>query len=74
MKESDLQLRIQDDGCGFNPDTLHPLDNCPDRNHFGWRGIRERAEQIGARVECQSAPGQGTTVILTVRTGTEPRI
>jgi signal transduction histidine kinase len=34
--------------------------------HFGWRGIRERASQIGAKVELHSQPGQGTTVTVTV--------
>jgi signal transduction histidine kinase len=33
--------------------------------HFGWRGIRERAEQIRASAEISSRPGEGTVVTIT---------
>jgi signal transduction histidine kinase len=59
-----IQLRISDDGIGFDPKTLHQLD----AGHFGWRGIRERAEQIQADVRLTSAPGHGTNVVVTVPT------
>jgi signal transduction histidine kinase len=57
-----VELRISDDGIGFDPETLDQLH----AGHFGWRGIRERAEQIRAQVELKSQPGQGTTVVATV--------
>ena len=56
------RLRIADDGAGFDPDQLSQAGN----GHFGWRGIRERAGQIGAKVELHSQPGRGTTVTVTV--------
>jgi signal transduction histidine kinase len=37
-------------------------------DHFGWRGIRERAEQIQAHVNLTSQPGRGTTILVTVPT------
>jgi signal transduction histidine kinase len=59
-----VELRISDDGMGFDSTTLDQLD----AGHFGWRGIGERAEQIHANVELKSQTGQGTTVVVTVAT------
>lgn len=56
-----VRLRIADDGAGFDPAQLNGNGN----GHFGWRGIRERAAQIGAVVELDSKPGRGTTVTIT---------
>ena len=49
-------LRIIDDGIGFDPSAKS------NSNRFGLASMRERAEVIGATLEVQSAPGQGTTV------------
>ena len=57
-----LQLLVFDNGLGFN---ARKLDR-PGNGHFGWRGIRERAEQIHAQVNLTSQPGHGTTVVVTV--------
>jgi signal transduction histidine kinase len=59
-----VQLRISDDGAGFDSSKLERLGD----GHFGWRGIRERAEQIQADVNLTSQPGLGTTVFVTVST------
>src|SRR3990172_12376283 len=48
-----VELRIADDGAGFDPANI-PAD------HFGLRIIRERAESIDAGVRVTSRPGQGT--------------
>lgn len=56
-----VQVRIQDDGTGFDPRQLQRDGSA----HFGWRGIWERAEQIRATVDLVAAPGQGTTVTVT---------
>ncbi len=54
-------LEIRDDGEGFKVnEELAPTA----RHHFGLRFMRERARQIGARLEIRSAPGLGTTVRL----------
>jgi signal transduction histidine kinase len=57
-----VRLRVKDDGVGFEPEKL-PRDS---NGHFGWRGIRERAEQIKADVKLASKPGAGTEVVVTV--------
>jgi signal transduction histidine kinase len=55
-----LTLRIADDGHGFDPLIVH-------ETHFGLKGLRERAELIGGRLDVDSRPGQGTTVRLDIR-------
>lgn len=50
-----VELRIADDGAGFDPANV-PAD------HFGLRIIRERAESIDAVLRITSRPGQGTEV------------
>ena len=56
--ESSVQLRVADDGCGFDPAKMLS----PAAGHFGCQGMRERAEQIGARFTLQSRPGSGTEI------------
>ncbi len=56
-----LKLTINDDGRGLPPDQEH------ESNHFGIRGMRERAEMIGAELEISSRLGQGTSFCLTVK-------
>jgi len=53
---------VRDDGVGFDPEHLKGNGN----GHFGWRGIHERAAQIGAEVQLETHPGRGTTVTVTV--------
>jgi len=54
-----LELRVEDDGVGFDPQVLRP-------GHYGIVGIREQAELIGARLRIDSAPEGGTTVSITL--------
>ena len=64
-----VTLTIADDGQGF---LVAGADQSAEaRGHFGLRGLRERAAQIGARVNLRSAPGQGTTVEVTVPSSPE---
>jgi signal transduction histidine kinase len=57
-------LTIRDDGVGFN---MAELEDDGDDHRFGLRGMRERAELIGAHLRLDSAAGQGTTVTVSVR-------
>jgi signal transduction histidine kinase len=56
------QITVQDDGCGF--DAEQALGDATGR--VGLRVMRERAEEIGGTLAVQSAPGQGTEVIVRV--------
>jgi signal transduction histidine kinase/ligand-binding sensor domain-containing protein len=58
-----LRLRIRDDGKGIDPEVLKE-GGIP--GHWGLRGVRERAERIGARVDFWSEAGAGTEFQLEV--------
>lgn len=57
-----LHLRIEDNGCGFDPRAIVASR----RGHFGCAGIRERARKVGAHVVWQSTLQKGTTVAVTM--------
>jgi signal transduction histidine kinase len=61
--QDQLRLRIRDDGKGIDPKILEADGRS---GHFGIRGIRERAQRIGSRLEFWSDAGAGTEVQLTV--------
>jgi signal transduction histidine kinase len=61
-----LELRVRDDGRGFDPDALL-------RGHFGLLYMRERVEGCGGRLRVSSHPGSGTEVRATVPAGSEDR-
>ena len=58
-----LRLRIRDDGKGTDPKVLKEGAR---PGHWGLLGIRERAKQIGARLDFWSEAGAGTEVELRV--------
>ena len=60
---NDVALEVRDDGCGFDASRSTTLA----AGHFGWLGIRERAERIGGTLVVHSAPGAGTRVSVRVR-------
>lgn len=56
--EDAVALRVVDDGRGFVPDDSVRYQG----DHWGLAIMRERAQQIGARLDIASSPGHGTTV------------
>ena len=52
-----VRLTVEDMGVGFEPDKVGA-------DHFGLRGIRERARLLGGRADIRSKPGRGTTVLV----------
>ena len=61
VRPDEFEIRIQDDGKGFDPQAP-PLDQ---RQRFGLSIMRARAARIGGRVRIDASPGRGTQVILT---------
>jgi PAS domain S-box-containing protein len=57
------QLQIQDDGVGFD------LAAAQAGGGLGLPGMMERAQKIGGRLNIESAPGRGTSVLVEVPTG-----
>jgi signal transduction histidine kinase len=58
----DLRLRVHDDGDGMNQEILRSGK----AGHFGWRGVRERAQRIGGKLTLSSSKEKGTEVSLVV--------
>jgi signal transduction histidine kinase len=61
-----FSMRVRDDGLGFDMACLPPP------GHFGLAGMRERAAEIGARLELRSRVNGGTEVQVTVDLGDQP--
>jgi signal transduction histidine kinase/ligand-binding sensor domain-containing protein len=61
--DRELRVRIRDDGKGVAAQVLKAGGSA---GHWGLRGVRERAQQIGARLDFWSEAGAGTEVELTV--------
>jgi signal transduction histidine kinase/ligand-binding sensor domain-containing protein len=64
-----VALEIRDDGRGGALERKAETS----AGHFGLTGMRERAEAIGATLEVSSAPGEGTTIRLSVPARSETR-
>jgi PAS domain S-box-containing protein len=63
-RANDLVLIIEDDGIGFDPQTTLEKSE-----RLGLFGMRERAEMLGGKLIIESAPGQGTTLLVEVPYG-----
>ncbi len=67
-----LTATVSDDGVGFSVDAGRPVD--ADRiegpaHGVGLESMRERAELVGAELEVNSRPGEGTTIRVSVPVG-----
>jgi signal transduction histidine kinase len=61
--DDQLRLRVRDDGKGMDPQVLEEGRR---PGHWGLPGVRERAQQIGAKLDVWSEAGAGTEVQLSV--------
>lgn len=52
-----IRLQILDDGCGFDRDSIPP-------GHFGVQIMAERAAAIGASLDVDTRPGEGTAITV----------
>jgi signal transduction histidine kinase len=53
--DKSIRLEVKDNGCGFDPAVQRP-------GHLGQQTMRERAEELGGKVEILTARGAGTLV------------
>jgi signal transduction histidine kinase len=56
-----LKLRIEDNGRGFDVQRAQSR-----RGRYGLSTMQERAELLGGSLHIQSAPGQGTTIVVEI--------
>jgi PAS domain S-box-containing protein len=56
----EVQLRIEDDGCGFK------LDRTAQAKGLGLKNITERVRMLGGRLQLDSKPGRGMRLEVTV--------
>lgn len=59
---SQVSLSVADDGVGFEPSAAESTGE----GHFGLAMLRDLAQEAGARLEVESAPGNGTRVRIEV--------
>jgi two-component system sensor histidine kinase DegS len=64
MSASAVQMTVEDDGIGFKPPTL--ADHPAVASRLGLIGMHERARLLSGTLVIDSAPGQGTKVIVNV--------
>jgi signal transduction histidine kinase/ligand-binding sensor domain-containing protein len=62
-RPADILVRVRDSGRGIDPDVLREGARA---GHWGLRGMRERAQEIHAKIRISSHPDEGTEVQLTV--------
>jgi signal transduction histidine kinase/ligand-binding sensor domain-containing protein len=58
--DEQLRIRVQDNGCGINEETL----GLGRPGHYGIAGMKERAERLGGSISIRSRVGEGTEVDL----------
>ena len=57
-----LLLEIADDGCGFVAEEIARRKD----HHFGLKGMKERLERCGGKLEIESTPGKGTRITASI--------
>ncbi len=61
-----VELRIRDDGCGFDPEHTPA-------GHYGLSMMAERAGEVGALLSVTSQPGQGAEIVMRWTTSKEEK-
>ncbi|MBN8652738.1 MAG: tetratricopeptide repeat protein [Cytophagales bacterium] len=57
-KEKLLAITVEDDGVGFDPKRLNQSAG------MGWQNIQSRVDFLKGRLDVQSSPGKGTSVMI----------
>jgi NarL family two-component system sensor histidine kinase YdfH len=61
QRDAKIQLIVQDDGRGFDVEAAMLRAEC-----FGLKGMYERAQRLGATLRLESAPLEGTVLVLSL--------
>ncbi|SMC42224.1 tetratricopeptide repeat-containing sensor histidine kinase [Pedobacter africanus] len=60
QQENLLAITVEDDGKGFNTNQLKQA------NGMGWLNIQNRVEFLKGKIDLQSSPGKGTSVMIEI--------
>jgi signal transduction histidine kinase len=64
VTDDQVYLVVSDDGKGFDPAVA--LSRSQSREHFGLRGIQERARSLGGECEIISQPDMGARIMINI--------
>jgi PAS domain S-box-containing protein len=67
---SKIALHIEDKGRGFN--VKKRLSEASDENKMGLRNMEERVFLLNGKMNVQSAPGKGTSILIEIPYGKDP--
>ena len=70
-RDHQVSAIVEDNGDGFNVEAT--LNGPAGERRLGLLGMQERAELVGGRLEIESAPGAGTTIIVRIPISPETR-
>jgi two-component system, NarL family, sensor histidine kinase UhpB len=65
-QEGAAELRVRDDGSGFDPSVVARTSSDTAGGGLGLVGMAERARLVGGELDVRSAPGGGTSITLRV--------
>jgi len=65
--EATVSLKIEDDGHGFDPGNASR--EAVELQRLGLLGIRERVERLGGKIQIESAPDKGTSLLVSIPVG-----
>ena len=66
-----FDIKVEDDGVGFDTETSLKLDGMLAHKHFGLANMHERASLIGAEIRIESRANEGTRIHMRWKS-TEP--
>lgn len=69
VAEGRARFILRDDGRGFDPAIIYSQE--PDEDHFGLRGMKERAAALGGTCDIYSQPDEGTSIIIDIPANTQ---
>lgn len=64
----DISITVEDDGKGFDTAILRGAQG------IGWHNIQSRVEYLKGKLDVQSAPGKGTSVMVEINFGKNPSL
>ena len=68
--EDQIRIAVEDSGSGFDPECART--RADGRSTFGLFSVQERLAHVWGSMRIESAPGRGTSVVLTAPLGDDP--